>query len=42
MFREMLEIAMLLGLVGGLFFVKHAFDKEKQERRNQEGDIRHE
>ena len=42
MFREILEIAMLLSLVGGLFFVKHAFDKDKQERQNQEDNVRRE
>lgn len=34
MMREILEIVMLLGLMGGLFFVKHEFDKDKQERLN--------
>jgi hypothetical protein len=32
MMREILEIVMLLGLMGGLFFVKHEFAKDKQER----------
>lgn len=32
MMRDLLEILMLLGLVGGLFFVKHEFEKDKQER----------
>jgi len=32
MMRELLEIVMLLGLMGGLFFVKHEFAKDKQER----------
>ena len=32
--REILEIVMLLGLMGGLFFVKHEFAKDKQERLN--------
>lgn len=39
MFRAILEIAMLLSLVGGLFYVKHVFDREKQERRNRGGDV---
>lgn len=32
MMREILEIVMLLALLGGLFFVKHEFDKDKRER----------
>jgi len=32
MMRDVLEIVMLLSLVGGLFFVKHEFAKDKQER----------
>jgi len=32
MMRDVLEIVMLLSLVGGLFFVKHEFSKDKQER----------
>lgn len=36
MFREILEIVMLLSLVGGLFFIKYVFDKEKQERHSQD------
>jgi hypothetical protein len=32
MMREILEIVMLLGLMGGLFFVKHEFEKDKRER----------
>ena len=32
MMREIFEIVMLLGLMGGLFFVKHEFAKDKQER----------
>jgi hypothetical protein len=32
MMREILEILMLLSLVGGLFFIKHEFEKDKQER----------
>ncbi|WP_198159407.1 hypothetical protein [Methylomonas lenta] len=32
MMREILEIVMLLSLMGGLFFVKHEFAKDKQER----------
>ena len=32
MMREILEAVMLLGLMGGLFWVKHEFAKEKQER----------
>jgi hypothetical protein len=30
---------MLLSLVGGLFFVKHIFDKEKQERHSHDGNF---
>lgn len=32
MMREILEIVMLLSLLGGLFFVKREFEKDKQER----------
>jgi hypothetical protein len=32
MMREILEVVMLLGLMGGLFFVKNEFEKDKQER----------
>ena len=32
MMREILEIAMLLSLMGGLFFVKNEFAKDKLER----------
>jgi len=34
MMREILEIVMLLNLMGGLFFVKHEFEKDKRERLN--------
>lgn len=32
MMREILEIVMLSSLMGGLFFVKHEFAKDKQDR----------
>lgn len=32
MMREILEVVMLLGLMGGLFWVKDEFAKDKQER----------
>ena len=32
MIREILEIVMLFSLLGGLFFVKNEFAKDKQQR----------
>jgi len=32
MMREILEVVMLLSLMGGLFWVKHEFVKDRQER----------